>query len=113
MTKALLGTTFLLASAQAFALTVNLQVLNETCTYANGSVYASVSGGVPPYTYLWGGGETTDGITNLSPGTYSVTVTDFMQVGKCTEQATATAWTTERSDYNFPHAYCPGPPELP
>ncbi len=37
------------------ALTLNLQVQNETCTYANGSVYAAVSGGVPPYTYLWGG----------------------------------------------------------
>ncbi|MBK9148035.1 MAG: DUF11 domain-containing protein [Flavobacteriales bacterium] len=107
MTKALLGTTFLLASAQAFALTVNLQVLNETCTYANGSVYASVSGGVPPYTYLWGGGETTEGITNLSPGTYSVTVTDFVGT-QVTEQATVISVDYGAFDYNFPHAYCPG-----
>ena len=43
------------ACCGANALTLNLQVQNETCTYADGSVYAVVSGGVPPYTYLWGG----------------------------------------------------------
>ncbi|MAX68718.1 MAG: hypothetical protein CMP60_03385, partial [Flavobacteriales bacterium] len=33
--------------------------------------------GVPPYSYLWGTGQTTQTITGLNPGYYSVTVTDF------------------------------------
>lgn len=42
----------------------------------NGSATVSVSSGSAPYTYQWNNGGTTATITNLSPGTYSVTVTD-------------------------------------
>lgn len=43
---------------------------------ANGFIQTTVSGGVAPYTYSWSNGETTDGIYNLSGGSYSVTITD-------------------------------------
>ncbi len=43
----------------------------------NGSLSVSVTGGTPAYHYLWSpGGATTDTITGLGAGTYSVTVTD-------------------------------------
>lgn len=42
----------------------------------NGSISLAVSGGVPPYTYLWGGGQTQSVIYSLSGGIYSVTITD-------------------------------------
>lgn len=42
----------------------------------NGSISLNVSGGTPPYTYLWNTGQNTSFINNLPPGTYSVTVTD-------------------------------------
>jgi uncharacterized repeat protein (TIGR01451 family) len=42
----------------------------------NGAASVSASGGTAPYTYLWGGGETTSSLSNLVAGTYSVTVTD-------------------------------------
>jgi gliding motility-associated-like protein len=42
----------------------------------NGSISISVTGGIPPYTYLWSTGATTASITNLSEGTYSLTVSD-------------------------------------
>ena len=43
---------------------------------ANGSVTLTVSGGTPPYTYMWSSGQTTQNINLLPPGCYSVTITD-------------------------------------
>jgi gliding motility-associated-like protein len=55
-------------------------VINPTnatnCTTANGSVSAVGSGGTPPYTYRWNNGETTAGVSNLSAGAYTLTMTD-------------------------------------
>ncbi|HLP49552.1 MAG TPA: T9SS type A sorting domain-containing protein [Chitinophagales bacterium] len=48
---------------------------NTTCGYNNGSVTAMVAG-AGSYTYIWSNGTTGDNITNLSPGIYSVTVSD-------------------------------------
>ncbi|MCH8330171.1 MAG: T9SS type A sorting domain-containing protein, partial [Bacteroidetes bacterium] len=42
----------------------------------NGSIDISVNGGTLPYTYLWSEGSTTEDISSLSAGTYSVVVTD-------------------------------------
>lgn len=43
---------------------------------ATGIASVNASGGTAPYTYLWSNGQTTQAITGLSNGTYSVTVTD-------------------------------------
>ena len=43
---------------------------------SDGSAKVSVSGGNAPYQYDWSNGDTGSKITNLSPGTYKVTVTD-------------------------------------
>ncbi len=43
----------------------------------DGTASATATGGVEPYTYAWSpGGQTTQNITGLSAGTYTVTVTD-------------------------------------
>ena len=42
----------------------------------NGMINLYVSAGTGPYNYLWSNGETSEDIENLSPGLYSVTVTD-------------------------------------
>jgi len=53
-----------------------------TYTAANcgvaGSITNIVHGGNSPYTYSWSGGMTTQSISYLNPGTYSVTVTDSL-----------------------------------
>ena len=50
---------------------------NESCLdKGNGSLTANPSGGTPPYLYQWSNGATTQTITNLTHGRYSVTVTD-------------------------------------
>ena len=42
-----------------------------------GNASAFVNGGTPPYTYQWSNGGNTQTISNLGPGNYSVTVTDW------------------------------------
>lgn len=42
----------------------------------NGSVSATVSGGLPPYSWIWSTGIQTPSLVNLTAGTYSVTLTD-------------------------------------
>lgn len=62
---------------------------NCGCT---GSVTANPSGGNPPYTYLWSpGNQTTQTVTGLCPGTYTVTIDDG---GTCTNPITATVTVT-------------------
>lgn len=43
---------------------------------ANGSAQATVTGGTPPYSYLWSNGGTTASITNLSPANYLLILRD-------------------------------------
>jgi Pregnancy-associated plasma protein-A/SprB repeat/Secretion system C-terminal sorting domain len=43
---------------------------------ANGAVNSVVTGGSAPINYLWSTGAMTSSINNLSPGSYSVTITD-------------------------------------
>lgn len=60
-------------------LTVNVTGQHETCPNAkNGSVVANPIDGVGPFTYIWSNGSTSKSQTILAPGTYSVTVTDFI-----------------------------------
>ena len=48
-----------------------------SCFGANdGSATANATGGTSPYTYSWSSGQTTQTINGLSPGQYSVTITD-------------------------------------
>ncbi|HIA07250.1 MAG TPA: hypothetical protein EYN71_11235, partial [Flavobacteriales bacterium] len=75
-------------------------VLSEThsdanCGQADGIATVTVTGGTGPYTYLWNpGGQTTPFVTNLSAGTYFVTVTD---ANLCSESLPVTI-----SDLNGP-----------
>jgi len=57
--------------------TLNLTKTNVSCNSANnGSATATVLGGTAPYSYSWSNGGTNSTISNLAPGTYSVTVND-------------------------------------
>ena len=50
--------------------------LNVTGITSNNGIDITVGAGSPPWTYAWSTGTTTEDLTNLMPGTYTVTVTD-------------------------------------
>ncbi len=62
-------------------------VNDATCLNSNGAIDITVSGGISPYTYSWSNAATTEDITNLSAGTYTVIVTDLLG---CTTSTNAT-----------------------
>ncbi|HMQ48346.1 MAG TPA: SdrD B-like domain-containing protein [Saprospiraceae bacterium] len=73
---------------QPSLLTAAASGTNITCAgFANGTASVVANGGTPPYSYLWSNGATTTAISNLGPGTYTVTVTDE---NLCTATASVT-----------------------
>ncbi|MBT3210272.1 MAG: T9SS type A sorting domain-containing protein, partial [Bacteroidetes bacterium] len=67
---------FVITEPDSFSM--NSMVENVLCAGdASGSVDISVSGGVQPYSYLWSNAETTEDISNLIFGSYSVSITDL------------------------------------
>ena len=95
------------------ALTVSASATDADCTGAsNGSASASASGGTGTISYAWTGPNSYTGsgasISNLAPGTYSVTATD---ANGCTATDAATVGTTLDSDGDGvcdPDDVCPG-----
>lgn len=60
--------------------TLNFTVVNPTCGQSNGSVSVTPAGAIPPFLFSWNtpAGDTTQTVTGLAPGTYTVTVTDSL-----------------------------------
>jgi gliding motility-associated-like protein len=61
----------------------SLSATDASCQGVNdGTVTATVSGGATPYTYSWSNSATTQNLSNVGPGNYTLTVTDAVS---CTE----------------------------
>jgi hypothetical protein len=70
--------------AQPSQLQISNTFKNVSCfNDSNGSVDILVIGGTLPYNYRWTNGKTTEDISKLGPGSYSVTVTDshYCEIG--------------------------------
>ncbi|MBL0342867.1 MAG: hypothetical protein IPP71_19475 [Bacteroidetes bacterium] len=67
------------------ALNDSVRVTNARCGLNNGSIISFPYNGTSPYTYLWNNSLTTQTISNLTPGSYTVTITD---ANLCTRQRT-------------------------
>jgi gliding motility-associated-like protein len=68
--------TFIITNPPAIAVT---SVVTDAidCTIENsGSILLDVSGGTHPYDFMWNTGQTTEDLTNIPPGDYSVEIKD-------------------------------------
>jgi HYR domain/SprB repeat len=74
--------------SQPPALVTNASATGETSVGGNnGTATANPTGGAPGYTYAWSNNATTQTISNLAPGNYTVSVTD---ANNCTATQTVT-----------------------
>jgi gliding motility-associated-like protein len=72
--------------SQTNAFTLTASSTNVDCfNAATGSATVTPTGGTAPFSYYWSNGQTTQNATNLTAGTYTVTVTD---ANGCTGTAT-------------------------
>jgi gliding motility-associated-like protein len=69
---------------------------------SNGSVFTSVQGGTPPYSYVWSTGASVPNLTGLGAGTYELEVTD---ANGCSVRVIITL--TEPLDLEMPTGYSP------
>ena len=66
-----------------------------------GNITVEVSGGTPPYRFLWNSGDTTASLAGLTPGVYGLTVTDF---NGCSAQDSIRLLSTRLNPPTFPVA---------
>ena len=70
------------------ALSSTINSVNASCYGSTGSADVTVTGGIPPYTYLWNSTNTSSAITSgLTAGNYSVLVAD---VNGCSQTSSTT-----------------------
>jgi hypothetical protein len=74
-------------------LSVTLSSISPDTSQSNGSITATPTGQAGLITYLWSDGQTTQTASNLSAGTYSVTVTD-LAFNNCTVSAETSIYET-------------------
>uniref|UniRef100_UPI0037BE5845 PKD-like domain-containing protein n=1 Tax=Flavobacterium sp. TaxID=239 RepID=UPI0037BE5845 len=75
-TPCYINRTFIIVEPQPLVLNATIQNALDCLIPSSGAINLVVSGGTPPFTYAWSNGATTEDITAITNGNYSVIVTD-------------------------------------
>jgi gliding motility-associated-like protein len=68
---------FFACDLQAQVMNVSVVIKNSECNgQNNGKAEINVTGGIPPYTYLWNFGSEEKRVSGLAPGNYFVDISD-------------------------------------
>lgn len=92
-------------------LNLNPTVTPVRCNSSNGAISLNINGGNAPYQFIWNNGQTSQNITGLNPGNFSVSVTD---INGCRAQLNNI--TVGADNYHIPVSlgidrnFCPGIP---
>jgi gliding motility-associated-like protein len=75
-TPCYINRTFIIVEPQPLVLNATIQNALDCFNASSGAINLVVSGGTPPFTYVWSNSATTEDISNIPNGNYSVIVTD-------------------------------------
>ena len=75
-TPCYINRTFIIVEPQPLVLNATIQNALDCLIPTSGAINLVVSGGTPPFTYNWSNGATTEDLSAITNGTYSVIVTD-------------------------------------
>ncbi len=93
--------------SQPTAVTASIAATNASCSGANGAATVTPGGGTPGYTYAWTNGSTSNSISNIAAGSYTVTVTDSKGC-RATATSSITAGTAIDATAAITNAVCSG-----
>ena len=75
-TPCYINRTFIIVEPQPLALNATVQNALDCFNASSGAINLVVSGGTPPFSYVWSNAATTEDLSNIPNGNYSVIVTD-------------------------------------
>lgn len=75
-TPCYINRTFIIVEPQPLVLNATVQNALDCFNASSGAINLVVSGGTPPFSYVWSNAATTEDLSNIPNGNYSVIVTD-------------------------------------
>ncbi|MBI5217704.1 MAG: T9SS type A sorting domain-containing protein, partial [Bacteroidia bacterium] len=107
ITDAVCSVTSYVTITEPSLLSVVATPTDATCGNLDGAVQLTVSGGTLPYSFSWSNGDTTENLTAIAAGSYSVVITDQNNC-KAAANAVVANLGAPTMNYTVENPTCPG-----